>query len=295
MPTARTACGGFLVGAALWAAPFLALAYASPGSPQGYVNDFAGVLSEGATRQIESDLAAFAASTSNEITLVTVANMGGDYIENYAVKLFEEWKIGTSKNDNGVLLLLSIEDRKLRIEVGYGLEGALPDSIAAQIIEDMTPLLKQGDYDGAALTGVNSIMSATRGEYVASAGGESLSTLLFNNFEWIFVAVFFVLQWLAAILGRSKSWYAGGILGGVVGATLWAFFISSTLIAFFVTAVLVVVGSLFDYAVSHAYANATRVGTRPPWWAGGTGHHSGGGFGGFGGGRSGGGGASGGW
>ena len=92
-----------------------AFAYSSPGNPKGYVNDFAQVLSPGAKQVLESELTEFASTTSNQITVVTVKNMGGDYIENYAVKLFAEWGIGTKEKDNGALLLLAIEEHKMRI------------------------------------------------------------------------------------------------------------------------------------------------------------------------------------
>lgn len=277
-----------------------ALAYTSPGSPTGYVNDFAGVLSSQTKIDLEQELAAFEASTSNEVAVVTVKSLGGDYIENYAVKLFEEYKIGKAKEDNGVLLLLAIDDHKLRIEVGYGLEGALPDSVADNIISDeMTPLLKAGDYDGAVAAGVHAIEAATVGEYVGS-GNDSSGGWDFMDYMWAFI--FFpiiIFQWLGAILARSKSWWAGGIVGGGVGLLVSTIFGWWLLAGLGATVGLFLIGLLFDLAVSSAYHAATSKGVQPPWWGGGTmGGGSGsssGGFGGFGGGSSGGGGASGSW
>src|SRR6185503_4886307 len=105
---------------------------------------------------LEQELTAFEATTTSEIAVAIVPDMGGDYIENYAVKLFEDWKIGKAKQDNGVLLLVAVEERKLRIEVGYGLEGALPDSVAQSILDnEMTPRLRAGDYDGAVTAAVH--------------------------------------------------------------------------------------------------------------------------------------------
>jgi uncharacterized protein len=271
----------------------VAIAYTSPGAPTGYVSDFAGVLSAEVANKIETELVTFNASTTNEVAVVTVPNLGGDYIENYAVKLFEEWGIGTAKNDNGVLLIIAVEDRELRIEVGYGLEGALPDSVAASIISDMVPYLKDGDYDGAVTLGVTGITQATRGEYVGAGNTGSL------DFDTIFSIFFFgiiLIQWFIAVLSRSKSYWAGGVIGALAGGIMSSIFGWWLLGGAALTLSLFVIGLLFDYAVSSAYHEAKRTGLHPPWWTGGTGgtgSSSSGGFGGFGGGSSGGGGASG--
>ena len=120
-------------------------AFTIPAAPSGYVNDYANIIDENSKQQLEKELQLFAASTTNEITVVTIPSLDGDTIEHYATKLFESWKIGNAKNDNGVLLLISRDDRKLRIEVGYGLEGALPDILAQDIINNqITPCLNEG-------------------------------------------------------------------------------------------------------------------------------------------------------
>lgn len=279
--------------------PFVVYAFTSPGNPTGYVNDFASVLTLEQKSTLENKISLFNASTTNEIAVVTVKNLGGDYIENYAVKLFEAWKIGTSKNDNGVLLLIAVEDRKMRIEVGYGLEGALTDSVAAAIIrDDLTPSFKQNDFYGGIDKAVDDIIRATRGEYQStgegaknSSGGMSL--------ELIFFLVIVGIQFFSSILGRSKSWWAGGVIGGVAGGVLTAIgFLGMSLTAgIIITVILTFLGLLFDYIVSRSYSSAVASGSSIPWWAGGGRGGGGGGssFGGFGGGRSGGGGASGGW
>lgn len=272
-----------------------ALAYSSPGSPSGYVNDFAQVLSTGTKDSLESELSAFEKSTSNEITVVTVPNMGGDYVENYAVKLFEEWGVGKKNTDNGVLLLLSIEEHKMRIEVGYGLEGALPDSVAQSILNnEMTPLLKQGDYDGAVTAGVQAIEGATKGEYVSSAPSPVVSAVE-NNVGHIFVFGLVLFQILAALFARSRSWWAGGVVGFLGGLGIAWIFISSLVFSGLLIVALTLLGLLLDYLVSKGYESAKARGITPPWWIGGGGRGGGGGFGGFGGGSSGGGGASGSW
>lgn len=292
----RTIIGLVFVGAALWAAP--AFAFTIPDTPSGHVNDFAHVLSDETVQSIEIDLRTFAASTSNEIAVVTVPDMDGDYIEHYAVKVFEKWGIGKKERDNGVLLLIAMKEHKLRIEVGYGLEGALPDSIAQDIIDnDMTPRMKAEDYDGAVESAVRDIMRATQGEYEGSetrsySASSDISFDLFN----ILIIPLVVLQWIVAILARSRSWWAGGVLGFLVGLGILFFVGLVWWIGLLLVLFLVLFGLGLDYAVSKAYTTAKSSGTTPPWWAGGsTGHSSGGSFGGFGGGSSGGGGASGGW
>lgn len=269
----------------------VALGYTSLGPPTGYVNDFAKVLSPEVANRLEAELVAFNASTTNEVAVATVPNLDGDYIENYAVKLFEEWGIGTAKNDNGVLLIIAVEDRELRIEVGYGLEGALPDSVAASIISDMVPYLKDGDYDGAVTLGVSGIIQATRGEYVGAGNTGSL------DFDTIFSIFFFgiiLIQWFVAVLSRSKSYWAGGVVGALAGGIVSSIFGWWLLGGAALTLSLLVLGLLFDYAVSSAYHEARRTGGHPPWWTGGpsdpsSSNSSGPSFGGFGGGSSGGG------
>lgn len=272
-------------------------AYRSPGTPAGYVNDFAHVMSTEVAQNLETKLKTYAANTSGEIAVVTVPDLGGDYIENFAVKLFEEWKIGSSKRDNGVLLLVARDDHKLRIEVGYGLEGALPDSLAQQIIDkELTPKLQSGDFDGAITAGTEAIIEATKGEYRAESSN-AFNSAIADNFPWIAIVIVFGFQWLVAVLGRSKSWWAGGIIGVFAGMGVGWYFGLAFGISVFVASILGVCGLLLDYVVSTTYKTYAGRGGTPPWWTGGGsgGRSGGGGFGGFGGGSSGGGGASGRW
>lgn len=277
------------------ALPSAVFAYSSPGSATGYVNDFANIISDTTESELETLLDTHEKETSSEVTIVTVPTIGDDYIEHYAVKLFEEWGIGTEKNDNGILVLLAIDDRKVRIEVGYGLEGALPDSIADSIIRTkMVPALKNADYDAAARDSVTAILSAIKGEYTAEASSE-------DSGDWIVPLVFFglfILQWGAAVLGRTKEWWPGGALGFVGSSAVAAFdpFGFSLITYALMIAGLTAFGSFFDYVVSSTYQHDVRNGYDHPWWiGGGGGGSSSGGFGGFGGGMSGGGGASGSW
>lgn len=194
--------------------PIVAAAYTNPGTPRGFVNDFAGMLQPQEKVQLEQKISSFASSTSNEIAVVTIKSLDGDTIENFAVKLFADWKIGKEKKDNGVLLLISRDDRKMRIEVGYGLEGALTDIQSDEIItSDLVPNFKTGNYYAGIDAAVRDIMAATQGEYTSSAQDKKVINALFDY--WYFIPLVFV--WLASILGRSKSWWAGGVLGGIIG------------------------------------------------------------------------------
>ncbi len=277
--------------------PLFVSAFTAPGNPSGYVNDFANVLSLEQKNILEQKLSAFNASTTNEITVVTIQSLGGDYIEHYAVELFKAWGIGASKRDNGVLLLVAVNDHKMRIEVGYGLEGALTDAIASQIIRnDLTPLFKQNDFYGGISRATDSIIKVTQGEYVSD--GKDSSGFR-PSLEGVVVFLLIISQFFGSILARSKSWWAGGLLGAAVGIVITSvgFLGVSLLVGGIITVALTLLGLLFDYFVSNAYTQSVRSGSSVPWWAGGGRGGSSGGssFGGFGGGRSGGGGSSGSW
>lgn len=277
-------------------------AYSSPGKPSGFVNDFANMMSGPAKQALEQKLTQFEKDTTNEISVVTINNLGGDTIDNFAVKLFEEWGIGKTKNDNGVLLLISKEDRKTRIEVGYGLEGALTDAQTFWIQEnEIKPAFQKGEYDAGITNAADKIIAATKGEYIPSQDpGASKSNLSISNiFDWAVFFIFILPIWLGSILSRSKSWWAGGVIGALAGVAL--IFIFSALIGAIAILILTPLGLLFDYFVSQTYQKHKAAGTHFPWWIGGFGGgrggggFGGGGFGGFGGGSSGGGGSSSGW
>jgi len=274
------------------------LAYYNPGTPDGFVNDYANVITDNNQQVLETKLSNFEKETSNEISIVTIFNLDGDTIENFAVELFADWKIGKAKNDNGVLLLIAIEDKKMRIEVGYGLEGALTDAQSFWIINNqMKPEFKLKNYYQGIDSAVDKIIAATKGEYVPSESSTQSQGNQGTDWEFIFWIGFFALMWVAGILGRSKSWWAGGVLGGVIGIIIGLIkgFLFFGLVSM---ALLIPFGLLFDFIISKNYTKHKAHGTIP-WWIGGgrggRGGFGGGGFGGFGGGGSGGGGASGGW
>jgi len=146
------------------------LALALPAAAQtfpplsGRVVDAAGVLDAGVRAMLTEKLAAYEAKTSNQVVVATVGSLQGLPIEVYANRLFRTWRLGQEDRNNGVLLLVAPADHKVRIEVGYGLEGALPDAVAKLIIEDvMLPQLRVGRIDAAITAGVETIADVISG------------------------------------------------------------------------------------------------------------------------------------
>ncbi|OGL71756.1 hypothetical protein A3C17_02995 [Candidatus Uhrbacteria bacterium RIFCSPHIGHO2_02_FULL_53_13] len=174
--------------------PAMGFAYTSPGTPSGYVNDFADILSPSAEATLEEMLLQFEQETSHEIAVVTIPSLGGDDIESYANTLFREWGVGQADVNNGVLFLAAMEDRKMRIEVGYGLEGALTDIEAKHIISNViAPAFREEDFDEGIAAGVEAIKAATESELVVD-DEQSFSVVAFlTMFIGIFVVAFVII------------------------------------------------------------------------------------------------------
>lgn len=245
-----------------------ALFAAAPGRPahaqeiprySNYVNDYAGVLDRNVVTQLNALLAAVERETTAQIAVAVMSSVEPDTVEGYAVRLFEEWGIGQREEDNGVLLLVAVQDRRMRIEVGYGLEGAIPDAKAGRIIRNnMAPYFKENMYNEGVAAGVEALVMEVLDEYgkapsdlniqysgqrrPAPAGEKSLAQKI--------ISVLFIIGMIILFI-RHPSLFMMFLLGGMMGG-----------------------------------------GRRGGGFGGGS---FGGGFGGFGGGMSGGGGASGGW
>ncbi len=147
----------------------------------GRVNDYASMISAEAEREINEKLARLEENESTQVVVLTVESLEGEPLEDFSLRLVEAWKIGQKDFDNGVVLLVAKKDRKLRIEVGYGLEGALTDLTAGRIVDnDIEPLFKKGQFDQGFVRGVDMIIAAVQGEYSASQrdGGGSLLPVL---------------------------------------------------------------------------------------------------------------------
>jgi uncharacterized protein len=263
---------------------------------RGHVNDYAGLLSPGAASGLEQQLAAFEKSDSTQIVVLTVPTLGGENLEEYSIRVAEAWKIGQKGSDNGVILLVAKAERKIRIEVGRGLEGKLTDLLSGRIIRaDMSPRLKAGDFDGGITAGVTAIMAVVKGEYHAAPrdltrGKKSappVITLL------LFLAV-------GCVFLGAMSRFLGGV-AGAVGLPLVAWLTFPGL-ALALLAGLAVGGFLLGLALAFLFGSGGGGGYfgGGPFIGGGYfggGSYGGGGDGGFsgGGGDFGGGGASGDW
>ncbi len=277
--------------------PIIASAFTVPANPTGFVNDYAGMLTAEQVQTLEAKLEVYEKNTTNEIAVVTIPSLDGDVIENVAQEIFTKWGIGKADKNNGVLLLISLSDRKTRIQTGYGVEGNLTDIATSYIQSDIiTPAFRNGDYYDGINGAVDKMIEALGGNAIVPPDYGNQ----YSNIPWQFIifGFFIVLQILTSILGQSKSWWGGGVLGGVVSLIIWHFFISSIFLAVPVIFSLIGLGLLFDFIVSRAYTEKRNTGRFPLWFfwgGGGGGRGGGGGFGGFGGGGSGGGGSSGGW
>jgi uncharacterized protein len=130
----------------------------------GRVTDNAEILSAETRESLTESLKAHESRTTNQIAILTVPTLEGESIEDYAVAVFEEWKLGQKDKDNGILIVVVPRDRRMRIEVGYGLEGTMTDSMAGRIIQYvMTPKFKNGDYDGGITDGAKAVIEILEG------------------------------------------------------------------------------------------------------------------------------------
>ena len=136
---------------------------------QGHINDYAGMISPATESRLAEELKAFEESDSTQIVILTVPSLEGENIESFGIKVAEAWKIGQKNKDNGLILIVAKEERKIRIEVGKGLEGRLTDLLAGRIIDlSIKPRFKRGDFEGGFTAGVSSlIVDAARGELKA--------------------------------------------------------------------------------------------------------------------------------
>ena len=222
-----------------------------------YANDFTNTLDNSELYSLNSMLKSFDDSTSNQIIFLMIHSLNGNSMEDFTYQTAAKNNVGSKKNNNGVLFFVAKEDRKMRIEVGYGLEGALPDALCSSILRnEVRPYFKEGDYYEGIKAGLNAIISATKGEYKADKKDKDGKG---RAFPYIFIAII-----IFSILSSLRKGGKGGGGGG----------------------------GLLPWIILSSMGNSNRGGGGFGGFSGG-----GGGFGGFsgGGGSFGGGGASGGW
>lgn len=176
----------------------------------GRVNDNAGLLSVSAREALEALLKAHEDSTSNQVVVLTIPSLQGETLEDYSIKVAETWKLGRQDQDNGVLLLIARDDRKVHIEVGDGLEGSLPDITCGRIIRhEIVPRFRNSDYAGGIRAGVEAILGTIAGSYHADAEGSDAPDL---SFRIIFFAVFLVVVGTFTTLGLVSPGAVGWII-----------------------------------------------------------------------------------
>jgi len=240
-----------------------------PEKPSTLVNDYSGVLSATQKQSLESKLVAFDDSTSTQISIAIVKSVGDYDINEYAVELGRKWGVGQSGKNNGIMIVVAVGDRKISIQTGYGVEGALPDVYAKRIIEnDIKPLFKAGDYYGGLDAGTTSIIKYTKGEYKNDNPKTSASKKGGGGSIAIIIIIIIVIIIFMRKGGGGNSEVIGG--RGASNALFWAML----------------------------FGSGGGRGGNSGWGSGGFGGGSsggGGGFGGFGGGSFGGGGSSGSW
>jgi len=254
------------------------------------VNDTAGMLAAATRQQLEGVLVGLEQTDSTQIVVLTIPTLGGEVLEEFSIKVLDQWKIGQKGLDNGAMLLIAKNDRKIRIEVGYGLEGSLTDLMAGRIIRNViVPNFKAGNFDQGVIDGVQAMISVVRGEYQASdkgPGGGQRQREGTAGLGGLFAFIFFI-----SMLGRLRrplGIAAGGILAPIAASlffnlsSMWL--LLSIPIGLLAGLILSFLGSPLVFGHGHHHHRHTGG-----WWSGG----GGGGFstGGFGGG----GGASGGW
>ena len=287
----------------------------------GRVVDNSEILRPDTRKRLTETLRQHEQRTTNQIAVLTVPTLKGEGVEEYAVRVFEHWKLGQQGKDNGVLVVVAPQERRMRIEVGYGLEGVLPDAVAARIIRNvMTPRFKDGDYDGGIAQGLDAIVAQLEGkeapaaaEPAASRGGEFIKAPDMPMHEKILMGAFiFGIIGLFTVIGivtPGMGWFLYLFLIPfwamfpvvIFGSGITLYILIAYLIGFPIAKLLVSNTDWFRDAVrnsrrkGHAgIGGITWGGGGGSWSSSGSRSSSGGGFSG-GGGSSGGGGASGSW
>jgi len=252
---------------------------------KAHVTDLTGTLSAQQLRDLESRLAAFERGKGSQVAVLMLPSTQPETIEEYSIRVADAWKIGRARAEDGVILVVAKNDRKLRFEVGTGLEGAIPDVIAKRIVSDViAPHFRSGDFYGGIAAGTDAVMKLIEGEGLPAPQSGVIIKGVHHaiDFQTIFL-LFVALVVTDAIFRRLFGRVVGaGISGGIVGAIVW---VAAGVLAF------AVIGGLLGFVI----ALVNGLGSRRGGWA--SGGWPGGGWsggGGFGGGGFGGGGFSGG-
>lgn len=251
------------------------------------VIDITNTLSSAEQQALAQKLSAFAQEKGSQIALLIVPTTQPEDIAQYSLRVAEAWQIGRDKEDDGVIILLAKNDRKMRIEVGYGLEGAIPDAIAKRIISDvMAPYFRQGNFPAGLNAAVDQLMALISGEALPAPAKKQAGASSF--FDYLPILMFGAIFSGVVLRGLFGKFFGSAINGGALGLLVW--FLGGALL----TVVLVVMAA-FVFTLAMGGGRGGGYG-----YPGGVGGYGGGGFGGGdifsgGGGDFGGGGASGDW
>jgi uncharacterized protein len=236
-----------------------------PPNPPRLVNDYANVMTPDQKEELESKLVAYDDSTSIQIAVITIQTTGDTAIDDYASAFLRGWKVGNKKTNNGIVILAAIQDHKVFIATGYGMEGVVPDITAKQIIEDeIVPNFKQKNYYHGFDLAADAIIKASRGEYVAPSGYNQRKRPGSGGGNILGIIIFII---IFVIIISRRGGRGGG--GGMFNRS-----------------------GVLPFLIGNMLGGMGRGGGG---WSGGGGDGGGGGFGGFGGGGGGGGGAGGSW
>jgi uncharacterized protein len=196
-----------------------------PPRPTRYFNDYAGIVPPTVAGQLNQQLEQLERDTSNQILVATYPRMQSESsVEDYTVRVAQAWGVGQKGQNNGAVLFVFVQDRQMFIQVGYGLEGSLPDGLCHLIVEnELKPRFRQGDYAGGLKAGVAAMIAATRGEYHGT--GRTNAENRSNGFGWPVVVAFFLLITVFTYLNRywrSAVYQSGGRRRGFSsGPTFW--------------------------------------------------------------------------
>ncbi|MGH7928353.1 MAG: TPM domain-containing protein, partial [Candidatus Binatia bacterium] len=188
-------------------------------SLRGRINDYAQLLSADAARTLENQLSQFEKETGHQVAVLTVPTLDGEDIEGFSIRVAESWKIGQKGFDNGVILVVAPKERQLRLEVGYGLEGILPDAIASRIIREIiVPRFRDNDYAGGITSGIDAVLKVIRGEPLPESARQKQRGT--NPWAALIFPVVLFLLFLAGALFRRRgpgAWMTHGRRGGPFG------------------------------------------------------------------------------
>lgn len=195
-----------------------------PPAPQQYFNDYANVVSPGTASQLNTTLEDFERQSSDQILVAIFPKMQSDSsIEDYTIRVFRAWQVGQKDKNNGAVLFIFVQDHRMFLQVGYGLEGVLPDALGKRIIdEQISPRFHSGDFDGGCTAGVQAILAAVKGEYkgtgqTVAEGRAQNDILIYHHHEeigqifWVIIIIAFL---VIVIFNRSGRGGGGG--GGVI-------------------------------------------------------------------------------